>query len=83
MSILKYKTVVVIDQALTCYAARRHRESSRLSIRKVANEMGVSSRFLSDLEQGKHKWTRTNATLFAWAIETLLGKGEKEGGPQE
>lgn len=69
MSILKHKTVVVIDQASTGYAARRHRESCRVSLRKTAKEMGVSASFLSDLENGKRNWTQTRVDQFKAAVE--------------
>lgn len=74
MNILKHKTVVVIDQALTGYSARRLREFAQLSLRKVAKEMGISAPFLSDLENGKRNWTRTKAVQFQDAVDRLVKK---------
>lgn len=74
MNILKHKTVVVIDQALTGYSARRLREHAKLSLRKVAKEMGISAPFLSDLENGKRNWTRTKAVQFQDAVDRLVKK---------
>jgi transcriptional regulator with XRE-family HTH domain len=50
---------------------RRLRESSGISLRKVAKECGISAPFLSDLELGDCHWTNTLEVKVRLAIKRL------------
>ena len=51
------KTVQVSDNIATGSAMRQRRMKKGHTLRAVANAIGVSAAFLSDLELGRRNWT--------------------------
>lgn len=47
----------VIDHTATGAANRGKRSKSKVSIRKLAEELGLSAPYLSDLERGRRNWS--------------------------
>ena len=47
----------IIDNVATGEAIRQRREAAKLSLRKVAEYMGWSAAYQSDLELGRRSWT--------------------------
>lgn len=58
--------------------ARRIRERFGFSLRSMANAMGVSASFLSDLEAGHRVWTVSNHMKWHDALEELLPPDDDE-----
>ena len=68
---LYYKTIKVIDQEVTGVNARIQREAQKLSQRKVAKHMGISTMYLSDLERNRRNWREKLMVLFDNAMKEL------------
>lgn len=62
------KTVEVIDHIATGEAARALRQKKDKSLQDVAEEMGISLQFLSDLERGRNNWTVERFEQFQKAV---------------
>lgn len=60
-----------IDHQATGKGARQYREERGLSIRKVAQRMGLSASFVSDLELGRRHWTDALTKRFKKACDTV------------
>lgn len=63
------KDVTEIDHARTGRALREYRETADLSLRAIANEMGISPPYLSDLERGNRKWSEELVDKFMKAMK--------------
>ena len=54
---MRYKVIRVVDHEATGADWRRHREQAGVSLRDLAQTMGVSAPYLSDLERGRRNWS--------------------------
>lgn len=54
---LKLKPAQLIDHVETGAQVRAERERQGLKLQPVADEMGITVQFLSDLERGRRNWT--------------------------
>ncbi len=64
----------IIDNAATGEAIRARREAAKLSLRKVAEYMGWSAAYQSDLELGRRSWTDKKCLEVECAIIRLTIK---------
>lgn len=60
--LMKRETLTTIDHAATGATARKERVRAGISLRNMADAMGLSAPYLSDLERGKRNW---NAAMHA------------------
>lgn len=67
--ILIYKEVQAVDHAATGEKLRVQRVIARKSLRQVAEVLGYSAAYLSDLERGRTNWTEEKATAFLKALQ--------------
>lgn len=65
------RPVETIDDAATGQKLRMMREAAKLTLREVANEVGISQSYLSDLEVGRRNWSEARAAEVAAAITAL------------
>ena len=71
---LHYKMVEVIDDDATGKDARELRQSQGKSLRAVADAVGCSVAFLSDLELGQRRWDAERVEKFVAAVNRKGGK---------
>jgi transcriptional regulator with XRE-family HTH domain len=62
---------VQIDHVKSGELMRQAREKANLSLRDVAERMGVSAPYLSDLERGRRNWTLVTARHFQTALKPV------------
>lgn len=55
--LMKRETLTTIDHAATGATARKERVAAGISLRNMADAMGLSAPYLSDLERGKRNWS--------------------------
>jgi predicted transcriptional regulator len=65
---------VVLDDATTGAAAKAYRKAAGVSGRHVARQLEMCSSVLSDLENGKRRWTLERAHGYWSAVESSKGK---------
>jgi DNA-binding XRE family transcriptional regulator len=65
------------DHSATGNALRSQREGAGLSLREMAEAIGVSHSFLSQLENGHRTWRRSLARRYSQAIQKNLNKINK------
>ena len=70
-------TVVVTDNVATARMARSHRERHRVSIRAVAQQMGISAPYLSDLELARRCWRDSTLREFYAAVDAVRKEERK------
>lgn len=62
------RTIEIPDNERTGYDARIERQARGLSLRAVAQQMGVSPAYLSDLERGNRAWSQSMVERFTGAL---------------
>jgi transcriptional regulator with XRE-family HTH domain len=62
------KNTQVIDSIETGIRARRERVAAKLTIRQVAEKMGVGVPYLADLERGRRNWNERLVMAYTLAI---------------
>ena len=67
--LLYTKRVTVIDHITTGEAMRFAREEADLSLRQVAERMGCSTTYVSDLERGRQNWSEQKVEQFLKALK--------------
>lgn len=63
-----WKTVREIDHAATGKTLRLKRLSRGITMKSVAEKMGISTGYLSDMEQGFRNWTPEKVAAFEGAL---------------
>lgn len=66
---LAMKSVEVIDHVETGNRARQLRQEKAKTLQDVADKMGISIQFLSDLERGRNNWTPERFEQFKKALK--------------
>lgn len=61
-----------VDHAATGANNRKRRLKANLSLREVAQELGISAPYLSDLERGRRNWTEHFDDHYAAALNRLI-----------
>ena len=61
----------VIDDEITGQNARNNRIHNKISLRKLAKQLGISAAYLSDLELGRRHWTASLAEKVETAIRQV------------
>lgn len=64
MSIRRYKTITVIDNALTGRVAKTIRTKAGVGLREVARLLDCSPSWICDLESGTRCWTGKKAVAY-------------------
>jgi transcriptional regulator with XRE-family HTH domain len=73
---VRYKITKVIDHEKTGDGWRKIRESKGVSLRNLAQTMGVSAPYLSDLERGRRNWTDELENRYATALRVDIAFGQ-------
>lgn len=75
-SFIRYSTPEpVIDHAATGAAFRQFRVSQKVSLRQLADLVGISAAYLSDLELGRRQWTVEKEDAFRRVLIVRLRGG--------
>jgi predicted transcriptional regulator len=69
---------VVYDNAAVGAELRRRREAVKASLRSVADTMGVSAPYISDLELGRRAWNEAKITAYEMALMKELTQQDYE-----
>ena len=64
-----YKTIKVIDRKKQAAAAKALRKAAGMSLREVAEKLGVSIPFVFYLESGTENWTAERVRQFSRACK--------------
>ena len=67
-NIMEFKMVKQPDQLATGENARKFRKEQGLSLKRVADRMGITSAYLSDLERGRRNWNEKIILEFCRAM---------------
>lgn len=75
--LMKRETLTTIDHAATGATARKERVGAGISLRNMADAIGLSAPYLSDLERGKRNWS---AAMHArWDLAVRKATNKKQG----
>ena len=67
-NIMEFKMVKQPDHVATGENARKFRKEQGLSLKRVADRMGITSAYLSDLERGRRNWNEKIILEFCRAM---------------
>ncbi len=65
---LRFKSLNIVDHSATGESARNQRKTRGKLLKDVAEAMGISLSYLSDLERGKRNWDQPLADKFTIAM---------------